>query len=102
MPLVDDKGEEIDLMQRWSLQSEDAQRRTLDLLEIYREEIEDEDGKFTTRTLWTGRVLMEFSDRTPLVAYLSDEKSAEPYPVIDDLTFEIWDEWTGGQEPPGS
>lgn len=94
MPLVDDDGNLIDITRQWCLQSEDSQRRTLELLEIYREEIEDEDGKFSAQPLWTGRVLLEFTDRVPLVAYLSDEKDADALPVIDDLTFEIWEEWT--------
>lgn len=93
VPLVDENDNEIDIMKPWSLQSESAQLRTLEQIEMYRDELLDEFGAtFTTNNLWTGRVLIEFKGQEPYVAYLSDE-SSDGRLVIDDLTFEIWEEW---------
>lgn len=100
MPLVDDQGKDIDITREWCLQSEEAQQRTVDLIEIFKEELEDDFGKFTTRTLWTGRVLIEPTLEEPYVAYLSSEKEIEPRLVVDDLAFEIWEEWVNVEPLP--
>lgn len=93
MPLVDDEDRPIDLSVPWSFQDEQAQERTLALIDLYREEIEDEDGGFNTRPLTSGRVLLELAQGDALVAYLADTTDRNAQLVLDDLPFEIWSEW---------
>jgi len=100
VPLADQNGNIIDITREWCLQSESSQKRTLEFLELYREELEDEFGSFKSRTLWTGRVLIEVPDSEPYVAYLSDEQDVDARVVIDDLTFELWEEWTNVEPLP--
>jgi hypothetical protein len=97
--LVDDDGNEIDMSRQWSLQSEAGQRRTMEQIDDYRAELEDDfEAKFTYRPLWTGRVLVEPVGQEPFVAYLTDESDLGRL-VIDDLTFEIWPEWQNEPRP---
>lgn len=93
MPVVDEDDKEIDVTEKWSLQTEHDQLRTNQLVEVWREELEDEYGSFTVRNLASGRVLMEAPMQEPYVLYLSDPKDPDPFLCVDDFTPEIWPEW---------
>lgn len=95
MPVVGDDDREIDVREPWSLQTEVQQGRTLELLDAYKEEMEEEfPSGYTLSPLASGRVLIDaHGDEEPLVAYLHDPKDPDAWLVIDDFTPEIWEEW---------
>jgi len=66
MPVVDDDGNEVDVRKPWSLQSEQAQLRTISLIEMHRPEMEQEYGaKFKYSKAPSGRVIIYPVDDSP-------------------------------------
>lgn len=95
---IDADGNPVDVTQKWSLQSEDMQRRTNSQITVYKSFIEEQEGcSFTTIDLDSGRVLVVLDKGDPLVAYLSDT-SKDARLVLDNFTPEIWSEWHPGAE----
>lgn len=97
MPLIDDNGDEIDLEIPFILQDFNAQQRTIQELETYRDELEDDIGKYSYRPLSTGRVLVILPFSDPLVAYMSDT-GPDQRVVLDDIVAELWPSWRGNPD----
>jgi len=100
MPVVDDDGNTIDVRELWSLQTEAQQQLTLTLIDVYREELEDEHGGFVIRSMPSGRVLIEPGIGEPYICYLHDPTDPAPFLCVDDFTPEIWEEWWPKEELP--